>query len=61
MGSFLTDKREFKVKEKTMAIGGGPTPDQWKKMSRSEKISYVLFLAFVFGVILYFAYEKWIA
>ncbi|WP_255519741.1 MULTISPECIES: hypothetical protein [Cupriavidus] len=44
-----------------MAIGGGPTPDQWKKMSRSEKISYVLFLAFVFGVILYFAYEKWIA
>lgn len=43
-----------------MAIGGGPTPDQWKKMSRSEKVLYFLFTGFVFLAVVYIACEKWI-
>jgi len=39
-------------------IGGGPTPEDWKKMSRQDKIAYFLFVGFVFGVISCFLVEK---
>jgi hypothetical protein len=28
-----------------MAVGGGPTPEQWEKMSREQKIRYWIWVA----------------
>jgi hypothetical protein len=37
----------------SMAVGGGPTPEQWVKMSKTEKSVYWIFIALVFAAIGY--------
>lgn len=34
-----------------MVAGGGPTPEQWEKMSRKAKIAYWLAVAVVFSIL----------
>ena len=46
-------------KEKKMpAVGGGPSPDQWKRMSKKEKIIYWLFVGAALVFVGYLIVEK---
>jgi cell division protein FtsL len=40
------------------AVGGGPSPEQWKRMSKKEKIFYWLFVGMAMAVVGYLAIEK---
>jgi hypothetical protein len=41
-----------------MAVGGGPTPEQWEKMSRGQKIAYWVSVAIVCGILASLAIKK---
>ncbi len=40
------------------AVGGGPSPEQWKRMSKKEKIIYWLFVAAAMACVGYLVVEK---
>jgi len=40
------------------AIGGGPDPEHWRKMSRDEKIAYILLVVIGLSIIAHGIYLK---
>jgi hypothetical protein len=40
------------------AVGGGPSPEQWKRMSKKEKVSYWLFVGAAMVSVGYLIVEK---
>ncbi|CAD6557438.1 hypothetical protein LMG28140_06148 [Paraburkholderia metrosideri] len=40
------------------AVGGGPSPEKWNKMSKSEKIFYWIFVGLAVAVVGYLVIAK---
>ncbi len=40
------------------AVGGGPSPEQWKRMSTKEKVVYWLFVSVALVFVGYLVIEK---
>jgi hypothetical protein len=40
------------------AVGGGPSPEQWKRMSKKERIIYWLLVGTAMAVVGYLVIEK---
>lgn len=43
-----------------MAVGGGPSPEQWAKMSRAQKISYWICVAAASAFIVGLLIKNWL-
>ncbi|CAG9166956.1 hypothetical protein [Cupriavidus pampae] len=43
------------------AIGGGPNPEDWKKMTKEEKITYIAFVVVGLSVIAHGIYIKFLS